>query len=95
MPVDRNSRPLQDAAISNCGELVRQVKGNLLLFFFNHNLLLKFRIPFTVKKDKKKKKRGANSSDESNDSNSETEKRNKRKDKKKKKKRSKSTDKEK
>lgn len=27
LPVDRNSRPLQDAAISNCGELIRQVKG--------------------------------------------------------------------
>ncbi|XP_037026379.1 peptidyl-prolyl cis-trans isomerase G [Bradysia coprophila] len=26
LPVDRNSRPLQDAVISNCGELVRQVK---------------------------------------------------------------------
>lgn len=27
LPVDRNSRPLQDAVISNCGELMRQVKG--------------------------------------------------------------------
>lgn len=27
LPVDRNSRPLQDAMVSNCGELVRQVKG--------------------------------------------------------------------
>uniref|UniRef100_A0A1B0C9X6 peptidylprolyl isomerase n=1 Tax=Lutzomyia longipalpis TaxID=7200 RepID=A0A1B0C9X6_LUTLO len=27
LPVDRNSRPLQDAMISNCGELVRQVKS--------------------------------------------------------------------
>lgn len=27
LPVDRNSRPLQDAVISNCGELIRQVKG--------------------------------------------------------------------
>ncbi|TMW39953.1 hypothetical protein DOY81_014967, partial [Sarcophaga bullata] len=26
LPVDRNSRPLQDAVISNCGELVRQLK---------------------------------------------------------------------
>uniref|UniRef100_A0A182JPW9 peptidylprolyl isomerase n=1 Tax=Anopheles christyi TaxID=43041 RepID=A0A182JPW9_9DIPT len=26
LPVDRNSRPLQDAMVSNCGELVRQVK---------------------------------------------------------------------
>lgn len=29
LPVDRNSRPLQNAVISNCGELVRQVKGKL------------------------------------------------------------------
>uniref|UniRef100_A0A1L8DUC3 peptidylprolyl isomerase n=1 Tax=Nyssomyia neivai TaxID=330878 RepID=A0A1L8DUC3_9DIPT len=27
LPVDRNSRPLQDAMIQNCGELVRQVKA--------------------------------------------------------------------
>ncbi|XP_058467788.1 peptidyl-prolyl cis-trans isomerase G isoform X2 [Malaya genurostris] len=26
LPVDRNSRPLQDAVVSNCGELVRQIK---------------------------------------------------------------------
>ncbi|XP_052896501.1 peptidyl-prolyl cis-trans isomerase G [Anopheles moucheti] len=26
LPVDRNSRPLQDAMVSNCGELVRQMK---------------------------------------------------------------------
>ncbi|XP_050068616.1 peptidyl-prolyl cis-trans isomerase G [Anopheles maculipalpis] len=26
LPVDRNSRPLQDAMVSNCGELVRQIK---------------------------------------------------------------------
>lgn len=29
LPVDKNSRPLQDVTISNCGELVRQVKGAL------------------------------------------------------------------
>lgn len=28
LPVDRNTRPLQDAVINNCGELIRQVKGN-------------------------------------------------------------------
>lgn len=27
LPVDRNSRPLQDAVITNCGELVKQVKS--------------------------------------------------------------------
>jgi len=26
LPVDRNSRPLQDAVISNCGQLVKQIK---------------------------------------------------------------------
>lgn len=41
LPVDRNSRPLQDAAISNCGELVRHVKGRLYLFIlFAHNDIL-------------------------------------------------------
>lgn len=30
LPVDRNSRPLQDATISNCGELVRLVKGEIV-----------------------------------------------------------------
>lgn len=28
LPVDANSRPLQDAKIIKCGELVKQVKGN-------------------------------------------------------------------
>lgn len=27
LPVDANSRPLQDAKILKCGELVKQVKG--------------------------------------------------------------------
>lgn len=27
LPVDANSRPLQDAKITKCGELVKQVKG--------------------------------------------------------------------
>ena len=30
LPVDRNSRPLQDACIANCGELIRQAKGKKL-----------------------------------------------------------------
>lgn len=34
LPVDRNSRPLQDAVISNCGELVRQLKGNSFFIDF-------------------------------------------------------------
>lgn len=35
LPVDRNSRPLQDAMISNCGELIRQIKGNKDFLFCN------------------------------------------------------------
>lgn len=27
LPVDANSRPLQDAKVTRCGELVKQVKG--------------------------------------------------------------------
>lgn len=27
LPVDANSRPLQDAKIVKCGELIRQIKG--------------------------------------------------------------------
>lgn len=30
LPVDGNSRPLQDVKISRCGELVRQVKSKKL-----------------------------------------------------------------
>lgn len=29
LPIDRNSRPLQDAAIASCGELVKASKGTL------------------------------------------------------------------
>lgn len=32
LPVDRNSRPLQDAVIANCGELMRQIKGNFYCY---------------------------------------------------------------
>lgn len=28
LPVDANSRPLQDVRVARCGELVRQIKGN-------------------------------------------------------------------
>lgn len=31
LPVDANSRPLQDAKITKCGELVKQVKGNIFI----------------------------------------------------------------
>lgn len=32
LPVDANSRPLQDAKITRCGELVRQPKGKIFIF---------------------------------------------------------------
>lgn len=38
LPVDRNSRPLQDAVISNCGELIRQVKGEFCFVFYHIQL---------------------------------------------------------
>lgn len=38
LPVDRNSRPLQDAVISNCGELVRQIKGKLNKYSLSTNI---------------------------------------------------------
>lgn len=28
LPVDRNSRPLEEATVRACGELVKQVKGS-------------------------------------------------------------------
>lgn len=32
VPVDKNSRPLEDVTIINCGELIRQVKGELIVY---------------------------------------------------------------
>lgn len=29
LPVDRNSRPLQDVVVANCGELIKQIKSKL------------------------------------------------------------------
>lgn len=78
LPVDRNSRPLQDAVISNCGELIRQVKG---IFFINFAKNKNFIILFPVKKVKKKKR--SVQSGESSDSDEEE--KSKKKDKKKKK----------
>lgn len=34
LPVDTNSRPLQDVRVIRCGELIRQVKGELLRLSF-------------------------------------------------------------
>ena len=52
LPVDTNSRPLQDAKIVKCGELVRQVKGIIVI---NFNLAV-FNTFTSAKKEKKKKK---------------------------------------
>lgn len=89
LPVDRNSRPLQDATISNCGELVRLLKGELCgsvqqLNIYNRNVCN------LVKKDKKKKKKSRNANSDSEASNTDGERSKKRsKDKKKKSKKSK------
>lgn len=36
LPVDRNFRPLQDAVIIKCGELVRQIKGDYFFCVLNN-----------------------------------------------------------
>lgn len=94
LPVDRNSRPLQDAMISSCGELVRQVKGNRNRYKSFHNRVVT-RICFpktTVKKvkDKKASKKHSSSSSGSESSDEEKSKKKKRSKKSKKKNKSKS-----
>lgn len=42
LPVDANSRPLQDAKIVKCGELVRQVKGNMLFISYYTKIILNY-----------------------------------------------------
>lgn len=67
LPVDANSRPLQDAKIIRCGELIKQVKGK------NKNkyhvkVLGSNNLPFIIaKKDKKKKKEESENEDESDE----------------------------
>lgn len=56
LPVDRNSRPLQDAIISNCGELVRQMKSENNINQINIIGLI-IKLIFVVKKHKSKKKK--------------------------------------
>lgn len=75
LPVDRNSRPLQDAVINNCGELVRQVKGlsteNKNFFLALVCLAMKnIHFPIVlivVKKVKDKKTKKEKSDDDSSD----------------------------
>lgn len=87
LAVDRNSRPLQDAVVTNCGELVRQIKGKLIFkkIYFS---IFWYDIPLSVKKDKKKKKSSKAKSDDS-DSDSEPAKKTKKNEKKKDKKQTK------
>lgn len=88
LPVDRNSRPLQDAMISNCGELIRQVKGNVKSIVHrsdekNSNVI--FLQQKTVKKvkDKKSSKKtkhsSSSSSSESSDDDDDGQKKSKKK----------------
>lgn len=65
LPVDRNSRPLEEATVIACGELVKQAKG--MLNNFLNDAFINMTIQFLAKKDKKKKK-SATKSDTSSDS---------------------------
>lgn len=38
LPVDANSRPLQDVKIVRCGELVRQAKGKYILILSKNEI---------------------------------------------------------
>lgn len=67
LPVDANSRPLQDVRIVKCGELVKQVKGEISKSIFVINfllfcdLLLQFMIClFQFERKKRKRKRRKN-----------------------------------
>lgn len=91
LPVDRNSRPLQDAMVSNCGELVRQVKGKTqrnggFVHDFTDNQLgwfLCFVFIFdpncAAKKEKKSKKQVVASSDDDSSDTSRKRKKDKKK----------------
>lgn len=85
LPVDRNSRPLQDVIISNCGELVKQIKGTFWCYNVNHDCFnnICFYI-LLVKKVKKKKKEVSKSASDSESSDEEKKKKSKSKKKKKK-----------
>lgn len=81
LPVDRNSRPLQDAVISNCGELVRQIKGIIDCWSRKKSEKILSVVSFTVKKVKRRK--SAASESESGSSESDEDKKKKKKKKKK------------
>lgn len=90
LPVDRNSRPLQDAVISNCGELVRQIKGKSISFktkiriILNQPTSIHFYRCYLVKKVKSRKSESESSSDsEEEDKKKKKKKKNKKKKKKK------------
>lgn len=83
LPVDRNSRPLQDVIISNCGELIKQIKGTYWFCNLDHDCFINFSSISLVKKVKKKKEVSKSASDSES---SDEEKKKKSKSKKKKKK---------
>lgn len=87
LPVDRNSRPLEEPTIRACGELVKQVKGKCsgCLYAMSINLIIFVSLNLPAKKEKKKKKSAAKS-DSDSDSSSGAKKKKKEKSKKKSKK---------
>lgn len=92
LPVDRNSRPLEEPTVRACGELVKQVKGEALKHINStFEVILTKSVGNSAKKEKKKKKSAAKSASDSdsNDSSSSNKKKKKEKSKKKSKKSSK------
>jgi peptidyl-prolyl isomerase G (cyclophilin G) len=86
LPVDNKSRPMDEAAVKACGELVKAVKGEKSQKKLQTNILLMF-CTSTAKKEKKKKKKSsakASSDSESSDSSSDRKKKKKKKEKSKK-----------
>lgn len=43
LPVDRMSRPLQDAKVVNCGELVLKIKSKGIMLFIFPNMDIRLR----------------------------------------------------
>lgn len=67
LPIDRNSRPLQDAAIANCGELVKQTKGESQLSQLSIMYLNLLSQCLAAKKEKKRRKRSTASEESASD----------------------------
>lgn len=43
LPVDRMSRPLQDAKVVNCGELILKIKNKGIIAIYFSNIDIKFK----------------------------------------------------